>query len=152
MLFRNETWAVKKEDVIRLEKEIRTEGRIFVEELKDRLKLSAIKGYLQNILLWFGHLERMKTTWKKLTNLIVWETHWLSNQFAIERENASKHILWVKPGKLLLILFPYYECFFPIQFPSYGILHHMGNAWVSASISYSTGKCNKTYHWENLGN
>ena len=112
MLFRNETWAVKKEDVIRLEKEIRTEGKIFVEELKDRLKLSAIKGYLQTILLWFGHLERMKTTWKKLTNLIVWETHWLSNQFPKERENASKHMLWVKPGKLLLILFLYYECFF----------------------------------------
>ena len=64
MLFRNETWAVKKEDVIRLEKEIRTEGRIFVEELKDRLKLSAIKGYLQNILLWFGHLERMNESYR----------------------------------------------------------------------------------------
>ena len=27
---------------------------------------------------------------------------------------------------------------FPISYPSCGILHHMGNAWVSRSISYST--------------
>ena len=27
---------------------------------------------------------------------------------------------------------------------SYGILHHMGNAWVSPSVSHRLGKCNKT--------
>ena len=32
-----------------------------------------------------------------------------------------------------------------MRFPSYGILHHMGNAWASSSISHSTGKCNKTH-------
>ena len=85
---------------------------------------------------------------KKLTNLIVWETHWFSHQFPKARENASKHIVWGEPGKLLLILFPYYECFFPIRFPSYGILHHMGNAWVFATIFYSTRKCNKTHRME----
>ena len=46
---------------------------------------------------------------------------------------------------MILILFPYYECFFPIQFPSYDIPQHMGNAWVSPLISHSTGKCNKTH-------
>ena len=42
-----------------------------------------------------------------------------------------------------------------IPIPSYGMLHHMGNAWVSPSISHSTGKCNKTHrmgcNWE-IGN
>ena len=42
--------------------------------------------------------------------------------------------------------------FFPIRFPSYGILHHMGNAWFFSSISHSMGKGSKTYQmgkaWE----
>ena len=45
--------------------------------------------------------------------------------------------------------------FFPILFPSYGVLDYMGNAWVFPSISDSTGKCNKTHRmgktWE-IGN
>ena len=41
--------------------------------------------------------------------------------------------------------FPIVWVFFPIRFPSYGILHHMRNAWGSPSISHSTGKCNKTH-------
>ena len=44
--------------------------------------------------------------------------------------------------------------FFLIQFLSYDIIHHMGNAWVSQFISHSTGKCNKTHcirrNWEKL--
>ena len=36
---------------------------------------------------------------------------------------------------------------------SHGILHHMGNAWVSPSICHTTGKCNRTHRsMENLGN
>ena len=34
---------------------------------------------------------------------------------------------------------------FYIRFPSCGISHHMRNAWVSLTISHSTGKCNKTF-------
>ena len=51
--------------------------------------------------------------------------------------------------------FPIVWVFFPILFPSYDILHHMGNAWVFPSISHNTGKCNKTHcmgkTWE-IGN
>ena len=50
-----------------------------------------------------------------------------------------------KSGKLTLILFPECGFFFPVRFLSYGILHYMGNAWVSPSISHSTGKCKKTH-------
>ena len=50
-----------------------------------------------------------------------------------------------KSGKLVIILLPQYGYFFPIGFPSSGILHHMGNAWVFPSISHSTGNCNKTH-------
>ena len=42
--------------------------------------------------------------------------------------------------------------FSPLQFTSYGILYHIGNAWVFPLVSHSTGKCNKIYHikrnWE----
>ena len=34
---------------------------------------------------------------------------------------------------------------FSISYQSFGILHHMGNAWISSSISHSTGICNKIY-------
>ena len=76
---------------------------------------------------------------------IIWEMHGFSHQFPIIPENATKPTVWGKPGKLVIILFPKYGYFFPIQFPSYDILHHMGNAWVFPSISHSTGKCNKTH-------
>ena len=89
---------------------------------------------------------------KKLTNLITWEMHGISHQFPIVWENATKPTIWGEPGKLVIILFPQYEYFFPIRFPSYGILHHMGNAWVFPSISHSTKKSNKTHRmgrtWE----
>ena len=50
-----------------------------------------------------------------------------------------------KVWRSIIILFPQYGCFFPIQFPSYGILQHMGNVWASPYIFHSTGKCNKTH-------
>ena len=41
---------------------------------------------------------------------------------------------------------------FSIRFPSCGIVHHMGNAWVFSSISQSMGKGRKTHQmgkdWE----
>ena len=76
---------------------------------------------------------------------VIWEMHGFPHQFLIVRENATKPFGWGEPGKLVLILFPKYGWFFSIRFPSYGILHHMGNAWASSSISHSTGKCNKTH-------
>ena len=38
--------------------------------------------------------------------LIIWEMHGFSHQFPIVRENATKPIVWRKPGKLVIILFP----------------------------------------------
>ena len=87
-----------------------------------------------------------------LAYFVIREMHGFPHQSLIVRENATKPFVWGEPGKLVLILFPYYGWFFPTRFPSYGILLHMGNAWVSPSISQSTGKCNKTHLRENLGN
>ena len=81
-------------------------------------------------------------------NLMIWEMLGFSHQFPIALENAKKPITWGKPGKLVIKLFPQYGYFFPILFSSYGMLHHMGNAWVFPSISHSTGKCSKTYRME----
>ena len=39
--------------------------------------------------------------------------HRFPNQFPIVQENATKLIVWGEPGKLVLILFPYYGRFFP---------------------------------------
>ena len=76
---------------------------------------------------------------------IIWEMHGFPHQFSIDWENATKPIAWGKPGRLVFILFQWYGYFFPIQFPSYGILHHMRNAWVSPLIFHSLGKYNKTH-------
>ena len=61
---------------------------------------------------------------------MTWEMNGLPHKFPTVRENVAKPIVWGKSGKLILILFPQYGGFFPIKFPSYGILHHMGNTWV----------------------
>ena len=71
---------------------------------------------------------------------IIWKMHAFPNQFPIVQENATKLIVWGEPGKLVLILFPYYGRFFSIRFPFYGILHHMGNACVFPLISHNLGK------------
>lgn len=34
---------------------------------------------------------------------------------------------------------------FSIKFPSYGILHHMGNKWVPPSVSHSIRKCSEIH-------
>ena len=77
---------------------------------------------------------------------------WVSHKFPTVWKNATKLVVWGKSGKSITILFPQHGCFFPIRFPSYGMLYHMGNAWVSPLILHSTGKCNKTHRmgrtWE----
>ena len=60
--------------------------------------------------------------------LIIREMHGFSHQFLIVRENATKPTVSAEPGKLVLILFPLYGWYFPIGFPSYDILRHMGNS------------------------
>ena len=51
----------------------------------------------------------------------IWEMHGFPHKFPTVRENAIKPLVWGKSGKLILILFPQYGCFFPIRFPPYGI-------------------------------
>ena len=83
---------------------------------------------------------------------IIWEMHWFPHQFPIGQENATKLIVWGEPGKLVLILFPYYGRFFSIRFPFYGMLHHMGNACVFSLISHNMGTNSQTHRmgkvWE----
>ena len=71
------------------------------------------------------------------------ENAWVSKQFPIARKNAAKPIVWGERGKLVLILFPQYKCFFLMRFPSYGVLHHMGNACVSPSIPHNIRQCSE---------
>ena len=82
----------------------------------------------------------------------IWEMHGFPRKFPTVWENPTKPMVWGKSGKLMLILFLQYGCFFPIRFPSHGILHQMGNVLVCPSISHSTEKCNKTHrmgrNWE----
>ena len=68
-----------------------------------------------------------------------------SHQYPIAPEKVTKPILWEEPGKLVPILFPKRGCFFFIRFLSYGILHHMENAWGFPSISHNIGKHSKTH-------
>ena len=49
---------------------------------------------------------------KKSINLIIQKLHGFSHQFPIVQESTTKLILWGEPGKLVLILFPQYGCFF----------------------------------------
>ena len=73
--------------------------------------------------------------------------HWMVNAWEIGSwENHTKLIICGESGKWVLILFPWYGCFFPITFTSCGILYNMWNTWVSPSISHSMGKCSKI-HW-----
>ena len=70
MLYASETWPVKEEDLIRLEKNdarivrwvcnVRSEDSISAEELRTRLKLKSTRECFQNRRLqWSDHLERM---------------------------------------------------------------------------------------------
>ena len=77
---------------------------------------------------------------------IIWEMHRFPHKFYIVRENARKLIVWGEPGKLVLILFPYYGSIFSIRFPFYGILHHVGNTCVFPLISHNLGKDSQN-HW-----
>ena len=76
-------------------------------------------------------------------NLIKWEMDGFCHQFPIVQKNATKPTVLGEPGKSVLILFPYYGCFFPIQFAAHGILYHMGNTCVFSSISPIMGKATK---------
>ena len=73
------------------------------------------------------------------------ERHVFTHKFPMVQEKVTIPIVWEEPGKLVLIFFPIMGTFYPIQFPSYGIVHHVGNEWASPMMSHSTRKCNKTH-------
>ena len=81
---------------------------------------------------------------------IIWEMHGFPHQFLIVRENSTKLIAWGEPGKLVLILFPYYGRIFSIRFPFYGKLNHMGNACVFSLISHNLGKDSQNHRMGNV--
>ena len=76
---------------------------------------------------------------------VTWKMDGFPHQFSTAQENEAKSIKLQEPGKLVPILSPKYEYFPSIRFLSYGILYHMGNAWLFPSISDSTGNCSKIH-------
>ena len=88
-----------------------------------------------------------------LVYFIIWEMHGFPLQFLLAREKSNKtHRMWDNLGNWYSYSFCSMGAFFPIRFLSYGILHHLGNAWVSPLISHSIGKCRNIHRigraWE----
>ena len=71
---------------------------------------------------------------------ILWYSSLISNSMGKFSKNHQMGKAWEISSHTFSIVW----VLFSIRFLSCGILHHMRNAWVSPSISYSTGKCNKT--------
>ena len=102
---------------------------------------------------------RMKKAWEisSHTFSIVWLLftirfpscgilHHMGNAWVSPSISQPNPLYRGKPGKLVLIFFPFSHCmgdFFSIRFPSHGIFHHFGNAWVSQLISYGIRKSSK---------
>ena len=70
---------------------------------------------------------------------------WVFHQFPTAWENAVKSHQMGKSWESVTCIFPVVWVLFTISFPSCGILHHMENARISPSISYSTRKSNKIF-------
>ena len=58
---------------------------------------------------------------------IIWGNAWTSSSISHSTGKCNKTHRRGEPGKLVLILFPYYGHFSSIRFRFYGILHHKGN-------------------------
>ena len=70
---------------------------------------------------------------------------WVSPSISHSMGKCSKSIKLGEPGKLVPIFSWMYGYFSSIRFRSYGILYHMGSAWLFPSISTSTRKCSKIH-------
>ena len=53
------------------------------------------------------------------------------HQFPTAWENTAKSIKLIEPGKLVPIFSSKYGYFSSMRFPSYGIIYHMVNPWLS---------------------
>ena len=101
--------------------------------------------YVENLRNWYSYFSHSVGVFFPLdshpvVNFIICEIHGFPHQFPIAWENAAKSIKLGECGKLVTIFTPTYGYFSSIRFPFYGILYHMGNAWVFPSIFNSTRK------------
>ena len=64
------------------------------------------------------------------------------HKYPIALEYVAELILWGKPGKLIAALFPKYNWFLSITFPSCGMLYHKGTHGFSHQF---TGKHSKVH-------
>ena len=80
-----------------------------------------------------------KNITQKYVNAIV-KDFWKYEKLEYKKNKLNRDINFLNNCKQLGV-YPTNQC------------HHMGNARIFASISHSTGKCNKTHDmWESLGN
>ena len=107
-------------------------------------------SYGKNLGNWYSYLSHSISAFFPLDShpmvyLIIWKMHGFTHQFSIAWENAVKSIELEELVKLVPIFPSTYLYFSSIISQSYGILYHMGNAWLFSSISNSMGKCNKIH-------
>ena len=80
---------------------------------------------------------------------IIWEMHGFPINFPHYGKDNKTHCIG-RTWKIGTHTFPIVWMLFPIRYQSYGILHHMRNAWVSPSIFHSTGKFNKIHRFNKI--
>ena len=105
-------------------------------------------SYEENLGNWFSYFSHSMSAFFQLDShsmvyFIICEIHGFPHQFPIAWENAAKSIELGKSRKMKPIFSLTYGHSSSIRFPSYGILHQMGNAWFFPSIFNSTGKCSR---------
>ena len=99
--------------------------------------------YVVNLRNWYSYFSHTMGAFFPLDShsmvyFIICEIHGFPHQFPIAWENAAKSIEMGGPRKLVPIFSLRYGHISSIRFPSYGILYHIGNAWLFPSISNST--------------
>ena len=117
-----------------------------------RGKMQQNPWYVESLRNWYSYFSHSMGAFfpsdsHPMVYFSIWEMHGFSHKFPTAWENATKSTIWGKSGKLVLILFPWYGCFFSIRFPSYGILYHMGNAWVSHQFLIVRENATKPFVW-----
>ena len=84
---------------------------------------------------------------------IGWKMHGFSHLISHSIRKMSKTHRMGKAWEISSHIFSIkWVFFFSIRFPSCGILHHLGNAWIFSASFHSMGKERKTYQmrkaWE----
>ena len=69
------------------------------------------------------------------------------HQFPTAWENTAKSIKLIEPGKLVPIFSPKYGYFSSMRFPSYGIIYHMVNPWLSYQFLTTRKNAAKSTLW-----